>query len=255
MWLGVERFGNFPYIVHSLYKAPKSDDSVHYFLWLQMRVSKLPLIGIRKRNNDFSKSRLALRHMICLSGWDQIHAKYIWNFGYKAESIFTILRSLTPRLDAALRGLLNRLQAIAMESTSNLALYSNHASLPPNEHQDSDVNELAWRRTSFGIMHLEFDPCTQCRSSVAVNPYSARLWGIRKDQMLEQIMQYDLPLPFSELDALRIFVVDLCRSFQDVTTQYVRYTVGDGMLVCITKLKVFDSLGRLTAVCHRIHAF
>ena len=222
-----------------------------------MREEAVYDLGNPGRKEKVSLCRASLNRLNNVNGWGQLHANYLWNFGYKEEAILAIIRSLPPRLDVALRRLLDCLQTIALESTARLKLYSDSSCLsckPLTDQMNSGMDCLIWHKANFGIINIEFDPRTQCRSRVIINPYAAHLWGFRKGQMLEHFMHYTLPLPFSELDALRIFVVDLCRSFQDVTTQYVRFTLrnGDGasgLLVCITKCKVFDPFGRLTQVC------
>jgi hypothetical protein len=105
----------------------------------------------------------------------------------------------------------------------------------------------------FALVGLDFDPNTQMRINVRANSRAALLWNMRKGELLLRFANYDLPLPYTEVDWLRVLILDLQSYFKNVTSHYYRMMVGSGtdaraMMVCVTKIKTFNSLGRISQV-------
>ena len=195
-------------------------------------------------------------------GWNQIHARYLWSFGYQAGGILRIMRNLPLPLQSSLRSLLDSLDTYSRDLTCRLFQASRiDYSISRDQvhfHNAGDIFKCVEKyqldaEYDLGIIDIEFDPETQRRRRVRFNTVTGRIWGMQMQDLLQRFAHHDVPIPYTELDALRVFVVDFCRSFQDVTEQYVRLTIGvgdaaRGMLFCITKLKAFDPFGRLIKV-------
>jgi hypothetical protein len=138
--------------------------------------------------------------------------------------------------------------------SSNCSLSNRGELLVHDTRMQFADEEVEWEKEEvFALIGLEFDPSTQMRINVRANTRAALLWNLKKNELLLRFANYDLPLPFTELDWLRVLVLDLRSYFQNATSHYYRIMVGSGkdaraMLVCVTKFKTFDGMGRISQV-------
>ena len=197
--------------------------------------------------------------------WVYTPLRQWWNFGYESESILRILRHLPQRLSSAIHRLLGTLHFMSEYSTCRLQHTFRLADClsstgEPSLHEDTQLQfedeEVEWEREKvFALISLGFDPSTQMRTNVRANSRAALLWNLRKSELLLRFANYDLPLPYTELDWLRLLVLDLRSYFKNVTSHFHRTIVGSGngaraMIVCVTKIKTFNYLGRISKVSH-----
>jgi hypothetical protein len=197
--------------------------------------------------------------------WTHTQLRHWWNFGYEAESILRILRHLPQRLSSSIHRLLSSLHFTSEYSTYTRQHMSRLVRCLPNAdemssqggtHMQLDDDEVEWENEQvFALIGLDFDPSTQIRTNVRANSRAALLWNLRKSEFLLRFANYDLQLPYTEIDWLRVLVLDLRSYFQNVTSHYHRMMVGSGMgaramLVCVTKIKTFNGLGRISQVSH-----
>ena len=104
-----------------------------------------------------------------------------------------------------------------------------------------------------GVVEVEFDPCTQHRKSFVVNTRAAQMMHLRKDELVYSFDNHQVPLLMTDVDALRVLLVDLHCVFRDCTEHYLRRVVQKGaevigMLVCCTRVHVFNKAGQISKV-------
>jgi hypothetical protein len=195
--------------------------------------------------------------------WNHTPLRHWWNFGYESESILKIMRHLPPRLNSSMHRLLDTLHSLSEYSACSLQHMSRLASWLPSTEElpfqgdtwvQREEEEAEWEKeVVFALLSIVFDPVTQARRNVRANSRAALLWNMRKSELLLRFANYDLPLPYTELDWLRILILDLREYFQNATSHYHRMMVGSGkgaraMIVCVTKIKTFNCLGRISQV-------
>ena len=196
--------------------------------------------------------------------WAHTPLRQWWNFGYALEDIERILRHLPPGLSSAMHRLLDTLHYLSEVSVYRLQVMSRLAGWQSNTTNTDELSKLGgtrgqfeeaeWEKEEvFALIGLDFDPTTQKRVNVRANSRAALLWNLRKPELLLRFANYDLPLPYTELDWLRVLILDLQSYFLNVTTHYYRMMVGSGkdaraMMVCVTKFKTFSSGGRISQV-------
>jgi hypothetical protein len=197
-----------------------------------------------------------------LDGWMRAPMMRHLSFGYRPLSIIGIINSLPPRLFVGVKRILSSVHEMAEESTVISEKCSEMAGWKVQNNVVSFENDLspgAWEEeTKLGLIKIELDTFTQRRKNVTINSRTARLWGMRKAELLCKIYRCEVPLPFSELDWLRSFVIDVETSFQDTTSQYLRMIIGfgseaRGILVCQTTVKDFNPVCRISQVPRRTH--
>ena len=181
-------------------------------------------------------------------------------FGYRPISLIGIIRALPPRLFVGIKRILSSVhemkEELALRSEKCFAMAGWKGSTVRCE---SALNPGVWEEeTKLGLIKIEYDTTTQQRKSVTINSRTARLWGMKKAELLRQINCCDVSLPFSEVDWLRSFVIDAETNFQDTTSQYLRMIIGfgseaRGILVCQTTVKDFNPVCRMSQVQRRTH--
>jgi hypothetical protein len=197
--------------------------------------------------------------------WNHTPLRHWWNFGYESESIIKIIRHLPQRVSSSIHRMLGTLHFLSEYSTFKLQHMSRLVrQLSDTEEQilqgDIQVHlaheEAEWEKEEvFALIRLDFEPSSQMRTNVRANSRAALLWNMRKGELLLRFANYDLPLPYTELDWLRVLVLDLQSYFKNVTSHFLRMMVGSGkgaraMIVCVTKIKTFNSSGRISQVSH-----
>ena len=181
------------------------------------------------------------------------------NFGYRPISLIGIIRSLPPRLFVSIRRILSSVH----EMKEELALRSEKCSAMAGwkgsmVRCESALKPRVWEEeTKLGLIKIEFDATTQQRKNVTINSRTARLWGMKKAELLLRMNRCEVSLPFTEIDWLRSFVIDVETNFQDITSQYLRMIIGfgseaRGILVCQTTVKDFNPVCRMSQVQRRI---
>ncbi len=197
-----------------------------------------------------------------LGGWMQTPLISRLNFGYRPVALFAIICSLPPRLFVGIKRSLmsvhEKIESLALNSEK----YAEMAGWKANDKMSKCEIDLTpaflEEETNHGLIKIELGTNDQRYKNVTINSRIARLWGMRKAELLRRIQLCDVPLPFSELDWLRSFVVDIENSFQDRTSQYLRMIIGVGLeargiLVCQTTIRVFNSVCRMSQVLRRTH--
>jgi hypothetical protein len=200
--------------------------------------------------------------------WAHTPLRQWWNFGFESESILRILQHLPQGLSSAMYRLLDTLHFLSESSAYRLQLISRlvdsisntgELSAQDDKRKQFEDEEVEWEKEEvFALICLDFDPSTQMRISVRSNSRAALLWNLKKNELLLRFANYDLLLPFTDLDWLRVLVLDLRSYFQNVTVHYYRMMVGSGMdaramIVCVTKIKTFTSMGRISQVSHVLY--
>ena len=192
-------------------------------------------------------------------GWQQIPAKHIWNFGYETRSIFKIVNSMPKNLSLAWKLLMDSMNKICLASIYNSKMIDSLVNGSRQEALCGDIRPAIefgeeWECEDLcGIIEVKLEPSTQERQSLQANSCAAAIWGMSKQDFLRRFLACDLPLPFTQLDALRAAAIDIQNHTEALTSQHIRLTFGNcnearAVLVCWTKLKTYDSHGRITAV-------
>jgi hypothetical protein len=136
-----------------------------------------------------------------------------------------------------------------------------HREMTPTEWESDYTHAYLERR---------FDPSLQTCISAAANSCAAALLGLRREDLLAQLMREEMPLPLPPLDAVAVFLHALGTSRDAVATRYFRLVpapagnigttdsdalaqgeevAGAGaILVCSISTKDFDGDGRLVKV-------
>jgi hypothetical protein len=197
--------------------------------------------------------------------WTHTPLRHWWNFGFEPEGILRILNHLPKRLSSAMHRLLGILHFLSESSTDRLHRMSRlsgwHSSAVERPwhavtREQREHEEAEWENEKvFALIGLDFDPSSRNRTNFRANSRAALLWNMRKSELLCRFANYDLPLPYTELDWLRVLVLDLQSYFQNESSHYYRMMVGSGncaraMIVCVTKIKTFNSSGRISQVSH-----
>ena len=192
------------------------------------------------------------------NGWMQSPVIRLWNFGYQPAPIKKIIGTLPPPLFSAIGSALDSLSVIADQSSTSLIKLSE--AMGWNKAEERTIVSMATdecahfeAETDLGLIHIDYVPSTQSRKRVAFNTCFAELWSMSKEDLLLRFADYDVPLPYSELDWLRVLISDVEAHFQNVTTQYLRLTFGSGqaaraVLAEVTTKKSFTAVGQICRV-------
>jgi hypothetical protein len=182
-----------------------------------------------------------------------------WNFGYQPATLLKIMNSLPKTLTLLVEQVFEALTDLVEKSNENMR--SVHTMLGPDAALDT--NSLAGFNSNLfshfesemnaGLIMVKYDPITQSRKNVILNTFLARVWGMTKDELLLRFADYDVPLPYSELDWLRTLLFELETHFDTTTARYSRLIFGTGqaaraVLVQVTTSKRFDAVGQLVMV-------
>ena len=188
-------------------------------------------------------------------GWHHIPAKQIWNFGYDFETISDIVNSIPKPLCFAWRMLLDSMHRICSASMANSMMIQSwmYRGTSPDTANPTVVSHDWEREDLCGIIEVKLEPSTQELQSLQANSCAAAIWGMSKQDFLQRFSDCELPVPYTQLDALRAAAIDIQNHTEALTSQHIRLTFGNcnearAVLVCWTKLKTYDSHGRITAV-------
>jgi hypothetical protein len=195
---------------------------------------------------------------VAKDSWMQPPMARHWNFGYKTTNIFKILNSLPePMLNifeqviesiVALFGELNKTMRTVHTMIGSKSVDENSIAC-----MESDFSSQFESERDIGLIQIDYDPLTQSRKHFALNTFLANLWGMTKDELILRFADYDVPLPYSELDWLRTLIFELETHVDTNTTRYSRLIFGTGQaartaLVQVTTNKSFDADGQIFRV-------
>jgi hypothetical protein len=190
-------------------------------------------------------------------------ARWAWNLGFDAARLVSMIAGVPPRLAEAMRRLLAAKQRAALAVTQRLAVAS-AAVLPaaPNDagagwvppHLPPEDEEGVWDDAAEAAMVL--DPATQRRARLTCSAGLARLWGQHREEILARFAMHEGSIPMSDLGGLCALLADAVRGADGGVALYQRFMFGQGsavraVLVCASKSREFDSLGRVRKVSVR----
>ena len=208
-------------------------------------ISDPKFVNARKISNRFKNPKCqGIDPYLTLS-----FARYLWNFGYQKDSIAQIINALPAKLTTAW------CRAIDFDNSTSKAWTPriNAENFDSGLYFCTDLPSISdTERESFssdgkcGFISIHFEPQSQARLHVASNTLAGKIWGLSQKELLNCFANNDLPLPFTELDALRIASYELQHWMKTRLTSYIRTCVGKGefamaMLICQTQDTVFDN--------------
>ena len=202
-------------------------------------------LQFRKSQHHFERMYVNLRH--------------VWNSRFLYPMSSTI-ESLPNRMYKALDKLCNYIDIMIEESVTRMDWI---ADLLETQGHDKDRScpeidcaegiENIWDQESIGLLKIDIEPRSQKIRRTDCNVFTARLWGMRKEELLSKLATQTAPLPFCELDSMRFLIVEIESRNQDLSSRFVRMIFGCGQsfrafLVCLTTSKEFDRQGRIRQV-------
>ena len=189
--------------------------------------------------------------------WMQTTIIRNWNGGYQAACVSKIINSLPQPLISWFSRVLLTVSNMADESSRTMQKWTPLIGWGTIEkNSDWLATELCSyfeNEKDAGLIQIDFDPTTLSREHVDFNTYFAGLWCMSKEELLFRFADYDVPLPYSDLDWLRNLIFDLETHFQNNTTRYSRLVFGSGqaaraVLVEVTTRKTFNAVGQVIQV-------
>ena len=105
---------------------------------------------------------------------------------------------------------------------------------------------------------VDFDPKTQLRRSCCSSSFAAEILGMHKEELLARIAVHEFPLPFIELDYLRLFLHGLVYDYVAPSPDRDRFIRirgpgGRGMLICWHTRYAFGPGGFVQQVAGPLH--
>ena len=192
-------------------------------------------------------------------------ARWAWNLGFDAARLVRLIAAVPPRLAEAMRRLLTAKQCAAQAAAQRLAVASAGMQpaapagmvvgcWPPHQLQPQpDEDEVAAMWEEAAEVALVLDPATQRRARLTCSTGVTRLWGQHREELLARFAAHEGCLPFTDLGALCALLADACCGRDGGVVLYHRFSFGQGaaaraVLVCESKSREFDSLGRVRKV-------
>ncbi len=86
--------------------------------------------------------------------------------------------------------------------------------------QVEEQEAAMWEAEGAGFLRLDFDAVTQRRRRVATNDTASWQFGMRREEALARFAVGDIALPYTDIDVLRYFVVELGRKALLLTTLF-----------------------------------
>ena len=207
---------------------------------------------------------------VLMHRWAYTPARRFWSFGYQTKPLARIFDSVPPRLSTAIECAMGAMQAmysVATLDTTNAITAGNGAIRSAPESTAVSLSGIAesedamWEaQADIGFVRVLFDPHTQHRQHVAANAALAKVAGMHREELLARFAAHEVPLPWTDLDFLRFFVLLLRRGLRaESLTVCGRMVFGSGpaaraVLIRHDMITSFDSAGRTTQVSRPLSA-
>jgi hypothetical protein len=233
------------------------------------KIDDLPQDGGRPFNRRFlglSHPMSPLCEFAAKQGWTLPSLCRVWSFGFNPENIANLLSHLPPTILSSINQALSSLTKLSQTNGSKLLHDTQACSKNTLGSYDSGckaaldaliVDDVCLLQDSENaVLTMAFDVSTQIRQTFWFNQHLPILWGMNEREFQNRLVCYDLPLPFCDLDSLRIFLHHLLNDLHVPGVpriKYVRFSSGSGastchMLVRWCTFSILDSQGRVTEV-------
>ena len=188
-------------------------------------------------------------------------SNWIYNNGYESDGITRVLRTLPPRVHAGLSRLIAtmhrcwRAQLVESSGAASSIRCLNSLDMRGSMPRCLTVEEEAiWEaETEVGVMKVEYDPCTQRRTTLAVTSRLASFWCQHREELLMRLAMHEARTGLTEFCGVSLLIAFIAGSMNCEQMFYARLCipVGDeirGILVTREEVKRFNSQGQLTQV-------
>lgn len=207
---------------------------------------------------------VALMHRFATAqGWNLLPLSRIWSFGFKLEVIAIIVKELHPSVQYCIQQSLRAWAKIIQENNVQTLGDTFGPWFDVESTADESINqsylllnhpELA-ADSEYAFLRMEYDQA-QMRTNFWTNRAAATVFGLSEAELNCRLASYDLDLPFSELDAVCIFLHLLLRDLavpSVVRVKHLRFdTRAEGsdrfQLVCWSSLSLCDIRGTVIEV-------
>jgi hypothetical protein len=178
--------------------------------------------------------------------WSFLAFRPLWTFGYRPNDVSTFFEALP----SDIRQLLKTIPKLTKDAIS-VPFHSLSDAEPSPEATDSMRSEcLMWQSQSWcGFLQLFYDPDTGERTGVALNDEQARLFGMRREELLARFAAYDVPLLFVQQDLLLLFTDAVANGYAD-GEHFLRIIgpTGQPALVRVATKRSYNHAAQLIAV-------
>ena len=172
--------------------------------------------------------------------------------GVTAECIVHLFRSIPPDLEGALKEILRSFQILKASACTQSDSIGNPNNLPIPDSSVGLLEDEVWQHCDdCGYIRFEWDPETQRRKHVSMNPAFARMHGLHIEEMLTRCANRELHLgSVNEIEFLCSTLFDVLAAGSRTVKRYMRVATFNGspFLVRCDSTKHFDCAGRITQV-------
>ncbi len=188
-------------------------------------------------------------------------SNWIYNNGFESERTTRVLYALPPRIFAGLSKLIETMRQFwPVELLASASAAGGGAcSDPPPSYAHlapcltAEEEEIWEAEKEFGLMKVEFDPCTQRRTNMAINSRLASYWCQHKEECLIRFAMHEASTGLADFCGICVVISFIMSSLNCEQMYYVRMCVRvgndiQGILVLREEVKRFNSHGQLIQV-------
>jgi hypothetical protein len=202
-----------------------------------------------------------LANFFTSNGWNSASiCRVPHSTGYQAESAMNQIASVPADIRSTIGQVLLTIQEVNRNSNpdllrAKLGVWMSVTSMSDIEHESTsrllEDDEMLWEidpGTGYQVISVSYE--TQLRRKVVINGGLARMFGMHKEEMVNRLANYDLYLPYIEIDSLMVFLYTLLQHpMPGRRVKYLRMFLGGRfMLVCWCTAVIADAMGRVIEV-------